>query len=133
MAGGKEVEIRKSDVQEPELIETEAAFLPQVAIIEKPDSVLILADLPGMGKDDIDVSIVGDSLRIRGEEKQESRQKEEGYLSVERSYGSFVRTIPLPASVKPDRIEATFKDGVLSVTLPKVELARGRRIEIHGD
>jgi len=104
---------------------------PQVETFEREGKLIVRADLPGLTKDDIDVDITDDAIKIRGERRQEKEETEEGYYRSERSYGSFYREIPLPSGVKPDEADATFRNGVLEITMPA--LARqpsSRRIEI---
>jgi hypothetical protein len=91
------------------------------------------ADLPGLTKDDINVDITDDALVIRGERKSEREENEEGYYRSERSYGSFYRQIPLPEGVNVDDADATFRDGVLEITMTAPERAaeQCRRLEIR--
>jgi HSP20 family protein len=94
-------------------------WTPSVDVYEKDGNLVVKAELPGMKKEDIEVTLDRGDLLIRGERKAESEIKEENYYRVERAYGSFYRRIPLPFEVKPDQITATYKDGVLDVRLPK--------------
>lgn len=95
------------------------AFSPKVDVTENDKEIKVSAELPGMDEKDIDISLNKDTLTIRGEKKEEKEQKGKDYYRVERSYGSFSRTIPLPVEVETDKIEAQLKKGVLTVTLPK--------------
>ena len=95
------------------------AFSPNVEVTENDKEIKVSAELPGMDEKDIDISLNKDTLTIRGEKKEEKEQKGKDYYRLERSYGSFSRTIPLPAEVETDKIEAQLKKGVLTVTLPK--------------
>ncbi len=106
---------------------------PAVDVSETDEEYRVSVELPGLGKDDIEVSIERGYLTISGERKEEEREEKENFLRLERFYGSFTRTIPLPASVDEKAVEASFKDGLLSLRLPKTEEARGRRIEIKAD
>ncbi len=108
------------------------AFLPAVDVKEKARSVVVTAELPGVDEKDIEVRLDGDTLVIRGEKHEEKESEENGWFRSERSYGAFVRSVPLPAEVDPERAEAAFRRGVLKVTLPKLKTARddGRRIEV---
>ena len=108
-----------------------STWLPQVEVFERNGKLNIRADLPGLSKDDIDVDITNDAVVIRGERQQEKEETEEGYYRSERSYGSFYRAIPLPSGVKPEEANATFRDGVLEITMPALARQPGsRRIEI---
>lgn len=95
-------------------------FSPKIDVAESDTAVEITAELPGMDEKDIDISITEGLLTIKGEKKMEKEDKEKDYYRIERSYGSFARTIPIPEYVDLDRAEATFKKGVLKITLPKL-------------
>ncbi len=95
------------------------AFIPRVDIKDEDNQLKVEAELPGVSEKDVELSISGDMLMISGEKKQEKEEKEKGYYRVERSYGSFQRAIPLPVDVDRDKVQASFKNGVLTVTLPK--------------
>ena len=99
------------------------AFSPKVDVTENDKEIKISAELPGMDEKDIEVSLHNDMLTIKGEKKEEKEDKGKDYYRMERSYGSFLRTIPLPAEVETDKVEAKFKKGVLSITLPKTAKA----------
>ena len=99
------------------------AFSPKVDVTENDKEIKISAELPGMEEKDIDVSLQKDMLTIKGEKKEEKEDKGKDYYRMERSYGSFSRTIPLPVEVETDKVEAKFKKGVLSITLPKTAKA----------
>lgn len=98
-------------------------FSPKVDVTENDKEIKISAELPGMDEKDIDVSLQNDTLTIKGEKKEEKEDKGKDYYSMERSYGSFSRTISLPLEVETDKVEAKFKKGVLSITLPKTAKA----------
>ena len=104
---------------------------PTVDISETNDSLVVKAELPGLETEDVNVSISGDILTIKGEKKTEDEQKDEHYHCVERYSGSFQRVFQLPSGVKADEVKATFDKGVLKVTLPKVEEAKKKEIEIE--
>jgi len=105
-------------------------YYPDIDVTETNKEYRVTAELPGLTEDDIDVLLQEGVLTIRGEKKEEDREQRGSYVRVERSYGSFVRRIPLPSEVNEAGIEADFKNGVLSVHLPKTEEAHGTRIEI---
>lgn len=98
-------------------------FSPDVDIKESEKEIKVAAELPGMDDKDIDISLTRDSLTIKGEKKEEKEDKGKDYYRMERSYGSFSRTIPLPVEVDVDKVKAEFKKGVLTVTLPKTPKA----------
>ena len=110
----------------------ERVVWPAIDISENENSIDIKAEVPGCKADDIDISVHGNTLTISGEKKQEEEKKEKGYYHMERSYGSFRRDVTLPADIDPAKIEATCKDGVLSVSLPKAEKAKPTKIKVKG-
>jgi HSP20 family protein len=99
------------------------AFSPNVDVKESDRELRVSAELPGMEEKDIEVSLNKDSLMIKGEKKEEKEDKGKDYYRMERSYGSFSRTIPLPTEVEQDKVKAEFKKGVLTVTIPKTAKA----------
>jgi HSP20 family protein len=109
-------------------------FLPALDMSETNDQVRVTAELPGLNKEDVEISVEGDSLMLSGEKKEEKEQREGGYHRSERYYGAFTRRVLLPCQVNFDKAEATFKNGVLTVMLPKTEEAKHKRrkIEIKG-
>ena len=112
---------------------TASLWTPAVEVLERGDKLLVRAELPGVSKDDVSVDITDDVLTIEGERRQESEDRGEGFYRSERSYGHFVRSIPLPEGVDSEKADAKFKDGVLEITLPapKRELKRGRKLSIR--
>ena len=109
----------------------EGAYSPAVDVVEEKDTFLVKADLPGLSKDDVSVSIQDNFLTIKGERKYDAEKKDTSFYHRERIYGSFMRTIELPARVDAGKINATFKDGVLHVTLPKSEEAKPKEIKVN--
>jgi HSP20 family protein len=107
-----------------------AAWDPAVDIAEHDDEYIVRVELPGVSKDDVKIVMQESMLTIRGEKKREMDSKGSNYRKVERSYGSFQRSFTLPSTVKGEKIEATFKEGVLSISLPKAEEARRKEIEV---
>jgi len=105
-------------------------WAPQVDVIENKDAYILKAELPGVNKNDVKITLHENVLTLRGEKKQESEQKDSNFHRVERSYGIFERSFTLPTGVKSDKIDASYKDGVLTVTLPKVEEAKPKEIEV---
>jgi len=105
-------------------------WLPILDLSETKNEFVVKAEVPGMSSKDIDISLNGGILSIRGEKKQEKEAKEENYHFVERSYGSFSRTIRLPGDVQSDKIKAAYKDGVLKISLPKSEESKRKEVKI---
>ncbi|HEV8004256.1 MAG TPA: Hsp20/alpha crystallin family protein [Planctomycetaceae bacterium] len=106
---------------------------PKVDIAETSDAVHVTADLPGLAENEIDVTLTDGHLVIRGEKRSEKEEQDEtkNYHRIERSYGSFHRSIALPAEVDDQKVDASFKNGVLTVVLPKVATAStGKKIEV---
>lgn len=99
-------------------------FTPRVDVTEDNDNLYVTAEVPGVDKQDVKVSVVGDVLTISGEKKTEQRDEKKNYYRIERNYGSFSRSFTLPAEVMVDKIAAEYKEGVLHVTLPKTEEAK---------
>lgn len=109
------------------------AASPRLDLKETDDAFQVEVELPGVAEDDIDVEIADNVLTIRGEKRSERKDDDgDGYHFVERSFGAFSRSIPLPADVDPERIEGVAKNGVLKLTLPKLPETerRGRKISI---
>ncbi len=107
-----------------------SAWAPNVDIHETPDALLLEADLPGVDGKDLDVRVEDNLLTIRGERKFESKVTEEDYLRLERAYGSFSRSFSLPHSVDTEKVEAEYKNGVLTVRLPKREEAKPKQVKV---
>ncbi len=107
-------------------------WLPQVDIFEKDKNVVIKAELPGMKKDDIDVSIENNVLTLKGKREMEKEISESDFHRIERAYGTFIRSFSLPKTVDAEKIKASYNDGVLMLTLPKAKEAEPKRIEIKG-
>ncbi len=103
---------------------------PSVDIAEGKDDFTVRVELPGIDRKDVKVTVQDNVLMIQGEKKQETETKERNFHRVERSFGSFARHFRLPSLVKADKIEAQYKDGVLTITLPKSEEAKAKEIEV---
>jgi HSP20 family protein len=101
-------------------------FSPRIDVSETEEAIHVAAELPGMDRDDVEVSVTKDLLTISGEKRTEKETKEKHFRTVERSYGSFRRTIPLPEEVQTDKVIATFEKGVLKIELPKSPEAQRR-------
>ncbi len=108
------------------------SLVPQVEVTETDDDLQVTAELPGLDEKDLSVTLENNTLTISGEKKQEKEEKKKNYRYSECSYGCIYRTVPLPVEVEDSGVQARFKKGVLSVTLPKKEKGRkpGRHIEI---
>ncbi len=111
------------------------AFSPNIDISETDKEVVISAELPGIEEKDIDVSLTKDSVTIKGEKKEEKEEKGKSYYRMERSYGSFCRTIPLPTEIDADKTTAEFKKGVLTIKMPKTPEAikETKKIQIKAE
>lgn len=105
-------------------------WAPRTDMTENEDQYLIHVDLPGIPKEDVKVSYKDNRLTISGERNEEEKEEEDNFLRKERYFGRFVRTFTLPAAVKEDNIKANFKDGVLTVTVPKAEVSKPKTVEI---
>ena len=105
-------------------------WLPSVDVSETKDKVLIKVDLPGLEAKDVNVSVSGEILTIKGEKEKEEEEKDEHYYCCERYCGSFQRSFRLPVNVQADKVEAIFDKGVLKITLPKTEEARKKIIKV---
>lgn len=105
-------------------------WAPPVDIRETEESYVVTAELPGLSKDDISITLENNILKLSGERRFEKDTKEEEFHRIERSYGSFTRAFSLPSRVTTDNVSADFNDGILTITVPKAAEARPRRIEI---
>lgn len=106
-------------------------LVPAVDMVEDKENITITAEIPGVEQKDVSVTIENDILAIQGEKKSLEEVKEKNYCKVERRYGSFTRNIALPASVQAETVTAVFKNGVLTVTLPKSEEAKPKTTKIE--
>lgn len=107
-----------------------SGWAPALDVYEDKDQFVVKAELPGMKKEDIEVSFHNGSLTISGERKSERESKDAGLYRSERYFGRFQRTVDLPAAVADDKVKAEYRDGVLSVTLPKAEEAKPKQISV---
>lgn len=108
-----------------------AAWVPPVDIFEESDVIRITAEVPGVKPEDVKISVEGNVLTIHGQKQQVAEEKTERVHRYERTYGTFERTFTLPATVDAASIKARYESGVLTVTLPKVEQAKPRQIQVE--
>jgi len=103
---------------------------PAIDVAEDGDSIQVRAEVPGCKAEDIDISVYGNTLTISGEKKLKEEKKEKGYYHIESSYGAFRREVTLPTDVDSEKIDATCKDGVLSITMPKAAKAKTVKVKV---
>jgi HSP20 family protein len=106
------------------------SWSPRVNVYEKDDKIIVDAELPGMKREEIDVRVEDHRLIIHGERKEEKETKKEEYYRKERLYGSFTRSLILPSGISTEKVDATYKDGVLHLTLPKTAEAKAKHIAV---
>jgi len=106
------------------------AWVPSVDIQETEDAYRLTAELPGLTRDDINITLENNVLRLSGERKFEKDVQKESYHRIERSYGNFTRSFALPQQVSSDKVLAAFENGLLTITVPKAEQAKPRKIAI---
>ena len=112
-------------VREPGAVE--GIFTPTIDVLDRPNEVVVRAELPGVDKDNIKIEATPESLTLRAEVRKEKEEKGENFMRRERRFGAFQRLIPLPVHIKPNEVKASYHDGVLEVTLPKTEEARSQQ------
>lgn len=105
-------------------------WTPAVDILEQDDAYTLEAELPGLKKDDVKISVQDNILTLRGEKKDDRRESKKGFVRMETNYGSFTRSFTLPTTISPSKIEAEFKDGILKIHIPKAEEAKPKMIEV---
>jgi len=110
---------------------TQCDWMPAVDISESENEILIKADVPGMSKDDIKVIVHDNTLTLKGERRSETKEEKTNYYRVERTCGSFYRSFSLPSMVNSGKIKANYVNGVLEISLPKVEEAKPKEIAIN--
>jgi HSP20 family protein len=115
--------LRRSGVQE--------VYTPRTDIYETDQEVVVVAEVPGLtAKEDLEVGATEDSVIVRGEIRRATEVREDAFTQVERFYGRFSRTLPLPAKVEPQKAEASYRDGLLEIRLPKAEGTRRRTVKV---
>jgi len=107
------------------------AYWPPLEVAEGQESITVKAELPGMQADDINISVQGNTLSITGEKKEQAEEQREGYYRSERRYGSFRRDMVLPGDVDADKVTAAYRDGILTVSLPKTEQAKAKTVKVE--
>lgn len=108
----------------------EWAASPRIDVFEEENEVVVKAEVPGLERENIELSLEGDTLTIKGEKKKEEKLEDEDYFYCERYYGAFSRRVELPTEVQTDKVKATLKNGVLEVRLPKTETAKKKEQKI---
>jgi HSP20 family protein len=110
---------------------SERMWIPLYDMYETKDDLNVTFELPGINEKEINVSIIGDVLTLKGERKWEKQLDDESYHRLERVYGRFERSVPLPVPVQADKVKATYRDGVLEIKLPKAEEIKAKEIKIN--
>ena len=108
----------------------EGEWAPSVDVAETDEDIVVTAELPGVKQEEVDITIADGVLTLKGEKNEEKEVKEKNYHRIERTYGSFQRSISLPTGTEAGKAKATYKDGILCVTIPKVEEAKPKQIKI---
>ena len=103
---------------------------PRIDVVERDEEIVVRAEVPGIKKDDLDVSVTENTVTIRGSKKEESKEEKDEYYRCEIAQGDFSRTVTLPGNVDTDKVSASFDDGMLELKLPKVNKARRRTISL---
>jgi len=126
----REVDRLLSDIFSRDTFRLGGEWAPVVDMSETKDEMIVRAEVPGMAKEDITVTLQDNVLTLRGEKKEEKRELDATFHRIERSYGSFARSLALPTLVQVEKVVAAYKDGVLTVTLPKAEEVKPKEISI---
>jgi HSP20 family protein len=108
-------------------------WVPKLDVSETKDAMVVKAEMPGVEAKDIALTLMGDLLTLKGEREKATEEKEERYHRMERTYGTFLRSVRLPMAVDGSKVTATFKNGVLVVTLPKTPAAKGTMIPVKAE
>jgi HSP20 family protein len=112
---------------------TAGDWAPKLNVSETKDAMVVTAEMPGVDPKEIEIALTGDLLTLKGEKEKETGEKEERFHRVERTYGAFLRSVRLPMAVDGSKVTATFKNGVLVVTLPKTPAAKGTTIPVKAE
>lgn len=119
-----------NDVGLTDFFNKEDTLMPVIDISETEKEYVVTGEIPGVDAKDLDVTLTDGILTIKSEKKQENEEKEENYHRIERHYGSFERSFRIPEKVKTDKLDATYKDGVFKLSLPKAEVVEAKKIEV---
>lgn len=117
----------KSDIESGEELST---WYPMVDVKETKDDFVVSVEIPGISKDDVKINVSENTLTIKGEKKQEKKEADHNFHRIERRYGSFQRSFTLPTQIEDGKVKASYKDGVLTITLPKKEEVKPKEIPI---
>ena len=109
----------------------QGTFTPKVDVVDREKDVLVRAEIPGIDKDKLDVTVTENTITLKGSVEREEKEEKSDYYRRETSYGEFVRTIGLPSKVDNEHVKATYKDGMLEVVIPKVEQSQQRTIKVE--
>jgi HSP20 family protein len=107
-----------------------SGFAPAIDVAETPETVVVKAEVPGLDPKDVEISVTGDTLTIRGEKREEKEEKGKTWHRVERRYGAFARSVTLPAPIDPNHVEAVSSHGLLTITIGKSKEAKPKKIEV---
>jgi HSP20 family protein len=130
----REIERLFDRFAEPEPFEMIAGeWAPKLNVSETKEAMVVTADMPGVDPKEIEIALTGELLTLKGEKEKETTEKEERYHRLERSYGAFLRSVRLPMAVDGSKVTATFKNGVLVVTLPKTSASKGTMIPVKAE
>lgn len=114
----------------PQEFISERIWSPVVDVYEDQDNIILRAELPGMKQDEIDIDLTGDTLTIHGERKFADEEHRDNYVRVERAYGEFKRSFTIGVPIQADKVKATYKDGILEVTIPKAEEVKPKKVKV---
>ena len=107
------------------------ARMPRTDLLDSENEITLTLELPGVGPKDVDIEVTGDMLTVRGEKKHEREDRNKSYHYVERQFGAFCRSVPLPKTVDTDKVDASFNDGVLTLRIPKRPDAKPRKVKVR--
>ncbi len=114
----------------PDIFRGEGEIWPSVDVLEDKKNIIVKAEIPGMDASDFDISISDNILTIKGEKKQEKEEKDKNFYLMERQYGTFTRTITLPVEVDEGKVDASYKNGILKIVIPKRKESKESKIKV---